>query len=374
MKRWICCFLAGCWLLAASAPVSAANEPHVSARSAILIEADTGRVVFSVNPDEPLAMASTTKIMTALLTLEEAEKENREVEITKEMILVEGSSMGLKEGNKLTLKDLAAGMLVVSGNDAANAAAIAVSGSLDAFVERMNAKAQELGLTHTSFETPSGLDGEAHFSTARDMASLAAYALQNPDFASIVSQPTYRVTYSVPEQSYVLTNHNKLLKLYEGCIGVKTGFTKKAGRCLVSAAEKNGVRLIAVTLNAPDDWNDHIAMYEYGFSQISMFQPKETEYCTEVSVVGGERNTVRVNGGTGEAFSLLSGEEDALERRVELPRFLYAPLQTGDVAGEIIYSLQGKEMARIPILVQENVSFQKVSKTFWEKVWETIWK
>ena len=228
--------------------VSAAELPQVSAQSAVVLHMDSGEILYEKNAREQRAMASTTKIMTALLTLEAAALENPEVEITQEMVLVEGSSMGLRAGDRLTLRDLAAGMLLASGNDAANAAAIAVGGSVEKFVARMNQRAGELDLSDTHFETPSGLDGENHYSTALDMAKLGIAAMSNPDFAEIAGSQSMQVRFLSPEKTVTYQNHNKLLGRYEGCTGVKTGFTKKAGRCLVSAAERDGVRLVAVTL------------------------------------------------------------------------------------------------------------------------------
>ena len=237
-------------------------------------------------------MASTTKIMTALLTLEEAAIENRQVKITREMVMVEGSSMGLREGDVLTLRDLAVGMLTVSGNDAANSAAIAVAGSREAFVETMNQRAQALGMTDTHFDTPSGLDGDTHYSTALDMAKLGAAAMSNPEFAAIAGSKSMKVNFLSPEKTVAYQNHNKLLSLYEGCTGVKTGFTKKAGRCLVSSAEKDGVRLVAVTLDAPDDWNDHAALLDYGFSKMTSLTFDESGYSCLLPVAGAGEITV----------------------------------------------------------------------------------
>lgn len=367
-KKCVAVFLAALFALPVSNPVQAEEVLSLSAESAVLMDASNGRILYAKNPDEQLAMASTTKIMTALLTLEEAAKENKEVKITREMVQVEGSSMGLKEGDVLTLWDLAAGMLAVSGNDAANSAAIAVSGSKEAFAGEMNRKARELGMENSHFVTPSGLDDQEHYSTARDMAVLACRALENREFAAIVSEPAIRVTYRSPEQSRVLTNHNKLLRMYDGCIGVKTGFTKKAGRCLVSAAEREGVRLVAVTLNAPDDWNDHMTMFDYGFSKTALYTPDESGYRISVPVVGGEAASVAVRGEEGTPVSLLKEEETVLERRVELPRFLYAGIEKGQTVGRVVYLLENEEIASVPLKTETSVELAKREKTIWERI------
>ena len=370
-KKCIAVFVAMLLVLTGAAvpePVRAEEVLSLSAKSAVLMDASTGRILYASNPDEQLAMASTTKIMTALLTLEEAEKENKAVKITREMVQVEGSSMGLKEGNILSLWDLAAGMLAVSGNDAANSAAIAISGSKEGFAEKMNCKARELGMEHTNFVTPSGLDDEEHYSTTRDMAILARNALENPEFASIVSQPTIRVTYQSPEQSYVFTNHNKLLRMYEGCIGVKTGFTKKAGRCLVSAAERNGVRLVAVTLNAPDDWNDHIKLFDYGFSQLSSIRMDESNTTFTVDVVGGTSDQIEVTGSDGGSVVVSAADKDKVERIVLLPNFTYAPFPQGTQLGKISYQLNGEEIGSVPLVTTAAVEQQTVEQGIFQKI------
>lgn len=357
-------------VFAAEAPQEASSNtegPSVSAQCAAVIHMDTGEVLFVKNGDERRAMASTTKIMTALLTLEEAAVENREVEITREMVLVEGSSMGLREGDRLTLRDLAVGMLTVSGNDAANSAAIAISGSREAFVERMNQRAQELGLENTHFETPSGLDGETHYSTALDMAKLAAAAMQNPDFAAIAGSKTAKVTFLSLEKTVTYQNHNKLLSLYEGCTGVKTGYTKKAGRCLVSAAERDGVRLVAVTLSAPDDWNDHAALLDYGFSKMTTLTFDESNYSCKVPVAGVGEITAC---GSSEAVTaaLPVSQQGAVRRVVELERFLYAPIKKGEQVGTVRYLLGERTIAELPLLAAENASLPQRNPSWWERV------
>lgn len=227
------------------------NAPSVSAVSAVLINADSGFVVFEKNAYERRAMASTTKIMTALLT---AEAGALDVRFTADSyaINVEGTSMGLREGDIVTRRALLYGMLLPSGNDAANAAAVSVGGSMSAFVELMNKKAKALGLKNTSFANPSGLDANGHYTTAYDLAILTSAALRNKVFSDICRRSDVRTEFGNPPYMRTLANSNKMLWRYDGCIGVKTGFTDNARRCLVSAAERNGVKLIAVTLNAPD--------------------------------------------------------------------------------------------------------------------------
>ena len=239
-------------------PLSAhgAGTPGVSASCAILVDAESGRVLMEKNAHEERAIASITKLMTALVAVESTSDLDRAVTIQKEWTLAEGSSMYLREGEELTLRELLYGLLLVSGNDAALAIAGFCAGDVDTFVEWMNLRAKELGMEHTHFVNPNGLPAEGHYSTAADMAKLAIVVMEQPDLAEIVG------TKSVTMAGRTMTNHNKLLWRYEGCVGMKTGYTDAAGRTLVSCAERDGQRLIAVTLNAPNDWADHAAMFD----------------------------------------------------------------------------------------------------------------
>lgn len=313
-------------------------------------------------------MASTTKIMTALIALETAALDDRCVTITDEMVRVEGSSMGLQAGDQLSLTSLAAGMLVVSGNDAANSVAIAISGSKEDFAEKMNRRAKDIGMNDTHFVTPSGLDDEAHYSTAYDMALLATIALANPDFAEIVKEKKYTIPYISPEQSRRFSNHNRLLSMYEGCIGVKTGFTKKSGRCLVSAAERDGIRLVAVTLNAPDDWNDHQTMFNYGFSILESVALDDSGCTFAIPAVGAVEQTLTVKGAQGNTLSLTREDAAALTRTVELPRFFYAPVKDGARVGQITYRLKGEVVATTDLIAASSLTPVLHEKSLWEKI------
>ena len=351
----------------------AAEELTVSAQSAILMAGRSGTILYEKDAHSRRPMASTTKIMTALLTLEEAERlGDPVVSITEEMVAVEGSSMGLHPGDEISLKNLAVGMLLASGNDAANAAALYLDGSLDLFVDRMNSRADQLGMEDTHFVTPSGLDGEdgeghGHYSTVYDMALLAQEALQNDAFREICSSSSRSVTFSQPPKQVTYTNHNKLLTQYEGCLGVKTGYTKKAGRCLVSAAEREGVLLIAVTLNAPDDWKDHTALLDQGFSQVESFQADAEEISISVPVVGSDRDSVQVLGiGTADV-PVLPGEP--ICQRICAPAFLYAPVKAGDQVGEVRWYSNDALLATLPLIASQTVEIEESSSGFWERLW-----
>lgn len=246
---WAAVSLIGCM-------TAAAEAVEVSAAAAVLMDADSGRLLYEKNGEKRMLIASTTKLMTALVALEQGGLQ-QEITVTGGH-MAEGSSMYLRPGEKLTLETLLYGLLLCSGNDAALAVTECMGG-VAPFVARMNEKAAELGMENTHFANPNGLDDEAHYSTAEDMAKLAAAAMDDPVLRRVASTRTARIG------GRTLTNHNKLLSRVEGCVGLKTGYTRAAGRTLVSCAERDGVRLVAVTLQDGDDWNDHASLYEQGF-------------------------------------------------------------------------------------------------------------
>ncbi len=257
MRRFACGVLTA--LLFCSA-VSASEIPAVSAKSVVLMDADSGRVLYGCNEHDPRLIASITKLMTALVALESGHALDEVVSIREEWTGIEGSSLYLKPGEQLQLETLLYGLLLRSGNDAAHAVAGFCGGDLPSFVRKMNERAVKLGMKNTRFANPSGLNGEGHYSSAYDMALLARACLEHEELRTIVS------TRSITLENRVMTNHNKLLWQYDGCIGLKTGYTEKAGRTLVSAAQRDGMTLICVTLNDPNDWRDHTALFDYGFS------------------------------------------------------------------------------------------------------------
>ena len=335
-------------------------------KGAVLIDAENDRVLFEHNKDEKLPMASTTKIMTALIALEE-ENIDEYFSVSKKDITVEGSSMGLLPEDKVTLRILAKGMLLASGNDAANAAAIKISGSVENFVRLMNQRAKEMGLENTSFETPSGLDGENHFSTAYDMAVLAKNALQNPEFAKICGSKSLREEYGNPPYSRVINNHNRLLKTFEGATGVKTGFTKKAGRCLVSSAEREGVSLICVTLNCPDDWNWHTKIYDEYFAKLKSVQLEKSVEKIEIHVSGGNEKSVTAVP-QNISVSLFEGEEERMEIIISKPPFVFAPVEKGEILGKALFYLEGELVAETPLVAENNIETVPKSHGFWGNI------
>lgn len=331
MKKWLMGMLVLGWLVL---PAEA-----ISAHSAVVIDARTGDALFTHNADEVLPMASTTKIMTAITALE-AGNLDQTYKVKKEYTLVEGSSMYLKEGEELTLRDTLYGLMLMSGNDAALAVA-GECGGQEAFIEQMNEKALDLGLGNTHFDNPNGLDSENHHTTARELAKLTAYAMKNETFREIVSTKTYT------NAGRTMTNHNKLLKMYPYCVGVKTGFTKKSGRCLVSAAERNGRLLVAVTLNAPDDWNDHMAMYEDCFSRFQPYTMHESgQVLGEISVQGGTADRSGVCAANTVTLWLTQAERSQIATVIRGRRFVYAPIEAGKQYGSVAYCLHGETLAQ----------------------------
>ncbi len=338
--------------------------PNVSAMSAILVEADSGAVIGEKNADLRMSPASTTKIMTALVAIEHGNVE-RTVTIDKWAVGIEGSSVYLYAGEKLTLLDLLYAMLLESANDAAAAIAIEVGGSIEKFAELMNAKARELGLQDTHFENPHGLDSPEHYTTARELAIITRAAMQNETFREIVS--TYKKTIPLNETEGVrlLINHNKLLRSYEGCIGVKTGYTKKSGRCLVSAAERDGVKLICVTLRAPDDWRDHATIFDYGFSMYerkTLIQPEEWQ--SVQPVVGGRESYTVLTNKEGLSVTLPKSTGE-IKQRVELFPFEYAPVKQGEAVGRLVFYNDAGEIGEVVLVAQYGVERVIYKKSFW---------
>ena len=311
--------------------VFSVDEPQLSAYSAVLINAETKEIIYEKNAHTKRSMASTTKIMTSILAMESGRLS--EV-VTSEGVETEGSSIGLEDGYKLTLDTLVWGMMLESGNDAARLTANFLSGSEENFAVLMNKKAYEIGMVDSNFVTASGLDDEEHYSTAYDMALLGAYSVKNPLFREICSTRVKKVKFIEPDISMSFSNHNRLLSSCEGVFGIKTGFTKKSGRCLVTACERDGIVLIAVTLNAGDDWNDHIKLYNYGYD---VCKSKEVFICLpeSVCVYSGYNNSVNVCIEENPVKISLKAENCNLTQKVYLKTFVYAPVKKGDVLGRV---------------------------------------
>ena len=338
------------------------NAEAVSAKSAIVIDSYTGRVLYEKNADAQSLIASTTKIMTALVVCEQCNVLDR-MQIPIEAVGIEGSSMYLKEGEILTIQELLYGLMLHSGNDAAVALAIYCGGTVEGFAEIMNDKARSLGMTQSHFMNPNGLDCPGHYSTARDMALLASYAMENPIFRQTVSTKTVKIG------SRYLTNHNKLLWRVEGADGVKTGYTKAAGRILVSSAFRQGRRLIAVTINDPADWEDHKTLLENGFAQYTVETIVRMGACIgSVEIAGGQSGTVELLAAEDFHYALNGDEKPQIV--IQGTGFVYAPVARGQDAGFAYICIGDKTIGKVALVFGDTVEMQEnkeKEKSFWKK-------
>lgn len=321
----------------------------------MVICADTKEVIYSKNSNKRLPMASTTKIMSSLIALEMGADDTLKT-VTDEMITVEGTSMGLKGGDSVSCLSLVKGMLLSSGNDAANATAFLLAGGIDTFVKLMNERASEIGMKNTHFVTPSGLDANEHYSTAFDMSILTAEAIKNPTFLSICSSKSAEVYFGSPPYKHILNNHNKLLSMCDDIIGVKTGFTKKSGRCLVSALRRDGKTLIAVTLSDPNDWDDHIKLYDYALSLANSFALVCNLSNISLNVVGGEENLVKVKLSENFFYTTLNSNFK-FYYKIYIKQFEYAPVFKNEKVGRVdFYCSDGSFIRSVDLVAAKDVS------------------
>ena len=333
----------------------------LSAEKAIVMDGATGRVLYGKNTDSRSLIASTTKIMTALVVAEQCNVLDR-VRIMKEAVGIEGSSMYLREGEILTVQELLYGLMLHSGNDAAVALAIYCGGTVEGFAELMNDKARQLGMIDSHFSNPNGLDAPDHYSTARDLAILASYAMENPIFYKTVSARNV----TVGERH--LRNHNKLLWLFEGADGVKSGYTRAAGRILVSSATRDGRRLIAVTINAPDDWNDHMAMLNHGFSGFEQKRIVSTgEIIGFAEIAGGFSGSVQLLAADNFDYALAPDEKVSFV--MPGTGFVYAPVACGADAGFVHVCVDGKSVGKVPVQYGETIEqIPQKELNFWQRL------
>lgn len=335
------------------------------AGGAALYNKNTNEFLYCLNETTRLPMASTTKIMTAIVALENSPYDSI-VEMPKEAVGVEGSSVYLKAGERMPLSDMLYALMLESANDAAEAIAIHTAGSVEAFVGLMNEKARILGMSDTHFENPHGLSADGHYSTARDMAILFSYAIDNPVFAQITGAKNHKSP--LHENGYrYFSNHNRLLWSLDGCIGGKTGYTKAAGRCLVSCTERDGIYMICVTLNASDDWNIHKRLTEYGYTLVenrSVAVPSEFTY--KVSVAGGEIPYATVT--NRDSLNICVKRSSApITHTIELFRFYYPPVKMGDKAGRIVFKQNGRCVGEVDLYFENTVNIAP-KKSFWERI------
>ncbi len=361
MKRICCLILTGFILLNAPKNVSAIS---VSAECACVIDMSTGRVIYEKNMHKTHTMASTTKIMTALIALENSNLTDV-VTVSNNAAGEEGTSLYLKVNQKATMEDLLYGLMLQSGNDAAIAIAEGVAGSVEKFATMMTERAKKLGAQSTSFKNPNGLDEEGHYTTAYDLALITHEAMKNENFAKIVSTKSKQIL----DGTQTVSNHNKMLRQYDGCIGVKTGFTKKSGRCLVTAAERGGVSVIAVTLNAPNDWNDHTNMLDYAFSVTDYFPVILSGMTVNtVTVKNGSSNTVELT--AKEDFYISENKDDKFKNitvKCDIPKEVTAPVKKGDKMGTLTVFYKDAIQKTINLVASVDVAYQENKNCiFWE--------
>jgi len=366
-------------VLAVPASPVHASGPELSAEAAALIDVASGRILYEKNGDKKMRIASLTKTMTAIVAIESADIKDV-VTVPPEAVGVEGSSIYLKKGEKLTLEELLYGLMLRSGNDSAVSIAMHVGGSVQGFAHMMNEKAALIGMTHTNFTNPHGLDdSNMHYSTANDMVKLSAYALRNPIFRQIVATKVKSISWEGENWDRRLQNKNKLLHLYKGADGVKTGYTKLAKRCLASSATRDGRQLAVVTLNAPDDWNDSMALLDFGFQT---FQPvkiinKKDTIDPDVTLDAKQENVVFVTM-TDFVYPLKEAEVSQVTSKVMLfDRHLDAAMIGSHVGFLQVYL--GKELiGKIPLTVEEaspTFMSEKTVNTFkTHSIWQLLWK
>lgn len=378
-----------CWLLLANPSVRAEEEaakqaetgepprilppddrlPGVTARAAIVIEASTGYVLYEREADRRMFPASTTKMMTLIMALEDGRLDDI-VTVSSRAAGVEGSTLWLERGEQMRMRDMLYGMMMVSGNDATVAVAEHISGTLPAFAKKMTRRARELGALHTNFTNSSGLPDENHYTTARDLACLAAHGFTLPEFEKIVSTKEAYFSW-VHDPSHFLRNENQMLWLYDGVNGIKTGYTDAAGRCLISSAKRDGIQLIAVVLDALYMWNDSIALLDEGFRRV---RPKQLIRAGTVKktipVVSGRKKTIDVQTVENLTLPEFDDGEAGYEFSYELPDKVSAPVKEGDRIGTLHILMNGKKVAETPLAASDSVEQKSFFKLIWKKLQE----
>lgn len=361
--------------------LSSLADKSISAESYCLMDHDTKEILASRNEHKKLPIASTTKIMTAVVVSEHISPD-KIITVDRRAAGVEGSSVYLYQNERITVRDLLYALLLESANDAAEALAYGVCGSIERFADLMNEKAKSLGMENSHFVNPHGLYHEDHYSTAYDMALLTSFAMTSPLVSEIMATENYRATLDADKSEYrFFSNHNRLLKMYDDCIGGKTGFTKASGRCLATASCRDGKLLTAMTINAPDDWNDHIILYEYAFSLYKKTVLMESlEYSLEIPVSGGTLPSTFVTNLS--SVEMPIKETDKISYTAELPRFLYAPVYGLDdlpeeayptyasqYIGRLIFNINDAEIHSIPLYITKSVP-KKEKESFFGRLFK----
>lgn len=330
-----------------------------NAKGALLLEADTNKILYSRNANAKLPMASTTKIMTAILAIENLDLDSV-VTVDDRASGIQGSSMYLGKGEKISVRNLIYGLMLTSGNDAAVELSILVAGSPEKFAELMNKKAVEIGALNTNFVNPNGLPVANHYTTAYDLAIIASYAMKNETFRKVVSTEYMKIPWEGKAWDRVLKNKNKILWQYEGGNGIKTGYTDAAGRCLVSSAKRDGMQLICVVLNCPDMFGDSMKILDYGFNNYERLKVYSTgQELGEVKVNEGTSNLFKATASCDIIVTIKKSDEDKIKTSVSLPSEIVAPIKNGQKIGTVKITLNDKTIAEEDVLY----TGEKISKT-----------
>ncbi|MDK2887699.1 D-alanyl-D-alanine carboxypeptidase (penicillin-binding protein 5/6) [Desulfofundulus australicus DSM 11792] len=372
MRRWwlifFCCLMLLLAEEARAASPASPPTPQVTGKAAVLMDARNGQILYEKNADQPMYPASTTKILTAIIALERS-RLDEVVTVSRKATLVEGSAIGLQEGERVTMEDLLYALLLASANDAAVAIAEHVAGSVPAFATLMNEKARSIGAKESNFRNPNGLPDPQHYTTAHDLALIARYAMQNPTFRTIVSTRLKQIhrpdadRSKGPPQEH-LWNHNRLLSSYEGAIGIKTGYTVEAGQCLVAAARRGNRELIAVIMKSQGAavYSDARSLLDYGFSAFTPVKMVDRgEKISSYSVTGGAEK-VEVVAGNSLFVNLPAGREPSVERQVVMHRDLKAPITRGQELGELVITGEGKELGRVELVAANDVKVSAIRR------------
>jgi D-alanyl-D-alanine carboxypeptidase (penicillin-binding protein 5/6) len=354
MRKFVAVLIIGLLMFMAGSSW-AAEPPQVTARAAVVLDQATGRILFSKNAYEQLPMASTTKIMTAVLAIESG-RLSETVTVSEQAALVEGSSVELEAGEEKTLEELLYGLILRSGNDAAVAIAEFLAGSVEEFAERMTERAHQLGAVHTKFMNPHGLDHEEHYTTAYDLALIAAHAMTLPKFREVAGTAEKKISWSGRPYDRILRNQNKLLTMYEGAEGIKTGWTTPAGRCFVGAAAKDEWRLITVVLNAPEMWEDTISLLDFGYAHYQRKTVVKAGTPLKTAVVRkGSAAKVALTAAADIKLPLKGNEEELLRFEWQVPEELKAPVRKGEQLGTLRIFFGSQQISAVPLVAAAEV-------------------
>ncbi|HEY3425681.1 MAG TPA: D-alanyl-D-alanine carboxypeptidase family protein [Negativicutes bacterium] len=349
--------------------LTATYDPPITAKAAIVMDAATGKILYAKNMDEKRYPASTTKMMTLIVALEHGNLDDI-VTASPNAASTEGSSLWLSQGEQLKMKDLLYGIMLISGNDATVAVAEHISGSVEKFAKLMTEKAHAIGAVNTNFVNSSGLPDPNHFTTAHDLARIAAYGYKNPLFTQIVSAKNIVIPWPGKDHDRDLYNENRMLWLYDGANGVKTGYTDAAGRCLVSGAKRNNIQLVAVVLDSEHMWDDSIALLDFAFKQVQpMVVFNEGDILKTIRVSNGKSEIVKLVTPNNLIVPVSEDDKDQFRNVVEAPARVEAPIVAGQKIGVVRTFYKNTEIATLDLIAADNVE----RKSFFGSLWGSVW-